>query len=108
MRWGEVSGLMPGYVLPDYLDGDTLDIRWKLYELGGHFYRGRPKDGSIRPADLPPFLAELLALHLAQIQGRRCTCRKFEECPGPASGATWCTDGEYVFLSPGGSHYRRG
>lgn len=24
---------MPGYVLPDYLDGDTLDVQWKLYEL---------------------------------------------------------------------------
>ena len=108
MRWSEVTGLTPGYVLPDDPEGDTLDIQWKLYELGGHFYRGRPKDGSIRPADLPPFLAELLVLHVAEIKGRRCTCRKFEEPSGPASGATWCTGGEYVFLSPGGSHYRRG
>ena len=98
---------MPDYVLPDYLDGDALDIQWKLYEFGGHFYRGRPKDGSIRPADLPPFLAELLTWHKTQIKGRRCTCRKFDEATGPASGTTWCTGAEYMFLSPGGSHYRR-
>ena len=76
MRWSEISGLSPVYVFPDYIEGDALDIQWKLYELGGHFYRGRPKDGSIRPADLPPFLAELLAEHMTQIKGRRCTCRK--------------------------------
>lgn len=107
-RWSETIGLMPDYVLPAYIDGDALDIQWKLYEFGGHFYRGRPKDGSIRPADLPPFLAELLAWHKEQIKGRRCTCRKFEEAAGPGPGATWCTGGEYMFLSPGGSHYRRG
>ena len=102
MRWSEVTGLQPDYVL-----ADVLDIQWKLYELGGHFYRGRPKDGSIRPADLPPFLAELLAWHKTQIKGRRCTCRKFAASTGPASGTTWCTGAEYIFLSPGGSHYRR-
>ena len=26
---------------------------------------------------------------------------------GPASGTTWCTGAEFMFLSPGGSHYRR-
>jgi hypothetical protein len=108
MRWSETVGLMPDYVLPDRMDGDTINIQWKLYEFGGHFYRGRPKDGSIRPADLPPFLAELLAWHKTQIKGRRCTCRKFEAVAGPASGATWCTGSEYMFLSPGGCHYRRG
>jgi integrase len=108
MRWSEVSGLGPGHVLPSYLDGDALDIQWKLYELGGHFYRGRPKDGSIRPADLPPFLADLIAEHIAQVKGRRCACRKFDERPGPTSGAIWCAGGDYAFLSPGGSHYRRG
>jgi hypothetical protein len=62
MRWSETVGLAPDYVLPDYTDGDALDVQWKLYELGGHFYRGRPKDGSIRPAEpprvrwRPPFL----------------------------------------------------
>jgi integrase len=108
MRWSETVGLAPDYVLPDYTDGDALDIQWKLYEFGGHFYRGRPKDGSIRPADLPPFLADLLTWHKTQIKGRRCTCRKFDEATGPAPGTTWCMGGEYMFLSPGGSHYRRG
>jgi hypothetical protein len=108
MRRSEAVGLMPDYVLPGYMDGDALDIQWKLYEFSGHFYRGRPKDGSIRPADLPPFLAELLAWHKTQIKGCRCTCRKFEEAAGPAPGTTWCTGGEYMFLSPGGGHYRRG
>ena len=108
MRWSEILGLAPDYVLSDYMDAAALDIQWKLYEFGGHFYRGRPKDGSIRPADLPPFLAELLTWHKMQIKGRRCTCHKFEEAAGPAPGATWCTGGEYMFLSPGGSHYRRG
>ena len=107
MRWSEVSGLSPDYVLPDHMQGDMLDIQWKLYELAGHFYRGRPKDGSIRSADLPPFLAELLAGHKTQIKGRRCTCRKFDKSTGPASGTTWCTGAEYMFLSPGGGHYRR-
>ena len=107
MRWSEISGLSPDCVLPDYMQGDALDIQWKLYELGGHFYCGRPKDGSIRPADLPLFLAELLAWHKTQIKGRRCTCRKFDKSTGPASGTTWCTGAEYMFLSPGGGHYRR-
>ena len=59
MRWSEVIGLVPGCVHDDH-----IDISWKLYELNGRFYRGRPKDGSIRPADLPPFLAGLLARQL--------------------------------------------
>ncbi len=102
MRWSEVTGLQPDYVL-----ADVLDIQEAVRARGGHFYRGRPKDGSIRPADLPPFLAELLAWHTTHIKGRRCTCRKFDASTGPASGTTWCTGGEYIFLSPGGSHYRR-
>jgi hypothetical protein len=102
MRWSEISWLAPSYV-----QDDVLDIQWKLYELGGRFYRGRPKDGSIRSADLPPFLAELLTSHIREHRGRRCTCRKIDGGNGPAAGTTWCTGAEYVFLSPGGSHYRR-
>jgi len=30
MRWSETIGLMPDYVLPGSIDGDALDIRWKL------------------------------------------------------------------------------
>jgi len=38
------------------LSSSQIDIHWKLYELNGRFYRGRPKDGSMRTADIPPFL----------------------------------------------------
>ena len=74
-------------------------IDWKLYELNGRFYRGRPKDGSIRPADLPPFLVELLAGHLANAGSLKCTCRNTEP--------PWCPGAEYVFLGPGRGHFRR-
>ena len=72
-RWSEVIGL-----LPECVHDDQVAIDWKLYELNGRFYRGRPKDGSIRPADLPPFLAELLADHLANASSIKCTCRNTE------------------------------
>ena len=74
-RWSEIVGLTP-----ECVDGDTAKIDWKLYELNGRFYRGRPKDGSIRPADLPPFLAQLFSAHLrASADGLQCTCRNTEE-----------------------------
>jgi integrase len=94
MRWSEAMGLTPGCV-----HDDTLDIAWKLYELDARFYRGRPKDGSIRTADLPPFLAELLAVHLDANAGRKCTCAN----PGPP----WCRGDEYVFLGQRNGHFRR-
>lgn len=59
MRWSEAMGLSP-----ECVHKDSLSIDWKLYELDSHFYRGRPKYGSIRAADLPKFLAELLTWHL--------------------------------------------
>ncbi len=73
-RWSEVIGL-----LPECVHGDQVATDWKLYELNGRFYRGRPKDGSMRPADLPPFLAQLLANHLANAGGLKCTCRNTEQ-----------------------------
>ena len=94
-RWSEIVGLTP-----ECADGDTVNIDWKLYELNGRFYRGRPKDGSIRSADLPPFLAQLFSAHLrASAGGLRCTCRNTEE--------PWCPGAGYVFLDPGGGHFRR-
>jgi integrase len=93
-RWSEIIGLAP-----ECVRGDRVSIDWKLYELNGRFYKGRPKDGSIRPADLPPFLAQLLAGHLASTRDVRCTCRDTEE--------PWCTGGEYVFLGPSRGHFRR-
>jgi integrase len=91
MRWSELVGLAPAFVR-----GELLRIDWKLYELKGRFYKGPPKDGSIRPADLPPFLAELLARHVSGNTGRRCRCQN----PEPS----WCPGAEYVFLGPGGNH----
>jgi hypothetical protein len=49
-RRSEVIGL-----LPECVHDDQVPIHWKLYELNGRFYRSRPKDGSMRPADLPSF-----------------------------------------------------
>jgi len=94
MRWSEAIGLRP-----ESVDGDAIQINWKLYELDGRFYKGRPKDGSIRPADLPPFLAQLIAAHLASTSDLRCTCQATEE--------PWCKGGEYVFLGPSRGHFRR-
>ena len=93
-RWSEVIGL-----LPECVHDDQVAIDWKLYELNGRFYRGRPKDGSMRPADLPPFLAQLLAGHLATAGSLKCTCRNTEQ--------PWCPGAEYVFLGPGRGHFRR-
>jgi integrase len=94
MRWSEVIGLPPGCV-----DRDKIDIDWKLYELNGKFYKGAPKDGSMRPADLPPFLSRLLSDHLASAGNLRCSCR-YQESP-------WCPGADYVFLGPGQGHFRR-
>jgi integrase len=93
-RWSEVIGLQP-----DCLRGDLATIAWKLYELNGRFYKGRPKDGSIRPVDLPPFLAEMLTNHLAGGGNRTCTCRNAK--------APWCPGDQYVFLGPEHGHFRR-
>lgn len=45
MRWSEAIGLPV-----DCVHDNRLDIDWKLYELNGRFYKGPPKDGSMRPA----------------------------------------------------------
>jgi hypothetical protein len=94
MRWSEAIGLGP-----ESVGSDAIQINWKLYELDGRFYKGRPKDGSIRPADLPPFLAQLIAAHLASTPDLGCACRGTEE--------PWCPGAEYVFLGPGHGHFRR-
>jgi hypothetical protein len=94
MRWSEVLGLGPKFV-----SRNLIDIQWKLYELNGRFYRGRPKDGSIRPADIPPFLATLLEWQIDTHPRRKCSCRNDE--------APWCPGMEYVFPTPEGAHHRR-
>jgi hypothetical protein len=86
-------------LLPGCIHGQTMDIAWKLYELEARFYRGRPKDGSIRTVDIPPFLDELLTWHLGTNTGRKCTCRNAEP--------PWCPGDEYVFLGLQNGHFRR-
>ncbi|MFE3452451.1 hypothetical protein ACFXJ8_26355 [Nonomuraea sp. NPDC059194] len=92
-RWSETVGMDPECVHTDH-----IDLYWKLYELKGKFYRGHPKDGSIRRVDLPVFLSRLLYAHLEN-GSFTCTCRSAEEpfCPGA----------EYVFLGPKRGHARR-
>lgn len=68
-RWSEIMGLGPKLV-----SQSLVNIHWKLYELNGRFYRGRPKDGSIRDADIPPFLASLLEWQIDTHPDRECTC----------------------------------
>ncbi|SFK91357.1 hypothetical protein SAMN05216275_1411 [Streptosporangium canum] len=94
-RWSEGVGFDPACY-----HGTTIDIDWKLYELNGRFYRGRPKDGSIRTIDVPPFLQFLLDRHLKDQPTLRCKCKK--DMPAP-----YCSGREYVFLGPEGGHMRR-
>lgn len=94
MRWSEALGLLPAC-----LQGDQLRIDWKLYELESRFYRGRPKDGSIRSVDMPPFLAALIDWYLTTCPPRICTCRGTEP--------PWCPGERYVFLGARGGHFRR-
>lgn len=93
MRWGELLALQPALV-----KDDIADVQWKIYELNGKFYWGRPKAGSIRKVDLPPFL-DALFQRVAQ-EARRCTCTNTE--------SPWC-DGskKMLFLSESGAHHGR-
>jgi integrase len=94
MRWSEALGLQDRSV-----HGGTMGIDWKLYELGARFYQGRPKDGSIREVDVPPFLADMLDRYQAETGQRTCTCHNAE--------SPWCPGRSYVFLGPAGGHFRR-
>jgi len=99
MRWSEIVGLPP-----DCVHGDTIDVHWKLYELNGRFYRGRPKDGSMRTVTIPPFLQSLLAAHLKATKNARCTCTSR---PGDDGAIAWCAGDDYVFLGQQRGHFRR-
>ena len=116
-RWSELLGLPP-----DLIHADAVDLHWKLYELNGRFYRGRPKDGSMRTVATPPYLNELLARHLKSGVPLQCTCVARLDV---TDGIPWCTGGAYAFLTAHrrkrsdkdeeakeakvarGSHYRR-
>jgi hypothetical protein len=93
-RWSEALGLPPKCV-----HELNVNLDWKLCELNGRFYRGRPKDGSIRDADIPPFLAGLLAWQIDRNRKRKCTCRNVQD--------PWCRGREYVFLTLENAHHRR-
>jgi hypothetical protein len=103
-RWSEILALAP-----DSLKDGVLDIRWKLYELSG-FYLGWPKDGSIRPADLPPFLETMLGALAGK--ARTCTCRGRRADLAPVDGdeeVEWCSGKRrYLFLTTEGAHFDRG
>jgi hypothetical protein len=116
-RWGELLGLPP-----DLIHADSIDLHWKLYELNGRFYRGRPKDGSMRTVATPPFLNGLLTHHLNSGAPLQCTCAARLD---DTDGIPWCTGDAYAFLTvpprkrsdqdredkkdtiAQGSHYRR-
>src|SRR5690606_13999422 len=96
LRWGELVGLQRRHVGADTLTNDV-----QLCPPDGPFQLRPPNEGSFRndhpdffgSLDLPPFLAELLARHLAQAPAAACTC------PGDGCGGE-----NYLFLTPGGGH----
>jgi integrase len=98
-RWSELLGLPP-----DLIYADAIDLHWKLYELNGRFYRGRPKDGSMRTSATPPFLNGLLTHHLKSGVPLQCTCAPRLD---DNDGIPWCTGDAYAFLTAQSSHYRR-
>lgn len=70
MRWGEVTGLETRYVRPS-----TVRVEWQLCEIdGGEIVRCPPKDDSYRDVDLPAFLSQMLAGHVARTDPRPCSC----------------------------------
>lgn len=110
MRWSEILSLGPEHLLK----GGQLDIRVKLYELSG-FYRGYPKDGSLRIIDIPAFLEQLLQ-PIAK-RARTCSCAgRDAELPrvDGEEHVEWCTGRRYLFLTrgrgerAGDAHYKRG
>ncbi|AGZ39592.1 tyrosine-type recombinase/integrase [Actinoplanes friuliensis] len=98
-RWSEMLALPP-----ELIHDDAIDVHWKLYELNGRFYRGRPKDGSMRTVATPPFLNGLLSHHLSSKVPLKCSCVPQLD---DKDGISWCTGDAYTFLTAEGRHYRR-
>lgn len=70
MRWGELVGLEA-----EYVRDRAVRVEWQLVELDdGTLERCAPKDDSYRTIDLPVWLYELLAEHLARTSLRPCLC----------------------------------
>jgi integrase len=92
MRWGEAIGLER-----PWLRLSTIQLDWQLSELNGRLTKTPLKDDSIRPVDLPPFLADLLSRQAQAHADGRCR-RQRNLCQG---------QGQYLFLGPDRGHYRR-
>jgi len=69
-----------------YVHGPVCKVQWQLYEIEtkgneelkaeapGGFLRCPPKDDSYRDARMPPFMASLLAAHIARTSPQPCPC----------------------------------
>jgi MFS family permease len=84
---------------PKFASRTAVNIDWKLYELNGRSYQGRPKDSSIQPADISPLLASLLEWRVDTHRDRKCTCQHDD--------ATWCPGMEYFLLAFDNARHRR-
>lgn len=69
LRLGELIGLEKEYARPK-----TLRVEWQLHEVEGQLLRIPPKDESFGTLDQPPFLARMLAAHIARTAPRPCPC----------------------------------
>jgi integrase len=70
IRFGELVGLET-----EYVRRNTIRIEWQLYELdSGELVRIPPKDDSYRTIDVPDFLSDLIAEHLAATKPKPCSC----------------------------------
>jgi hypothetical protein len=94
-RWSEAIGLPL-----ECVHRHEIDIDWKLYELNGRFYRGAPKDGSMPPADLPPFLGQLLMSHVASLGRFVCNCHNDKDPGVRVVGTYFLGRGTVIFADP--------
>jgi integrase len=89
MRWGELVGLETEFARPG-----TLRVEWQLYELDtGELVRCPPKDDSYRTIDLPGWLSNLVAEHIARTSPKPCAChgRTYVFCGRGSSGQPGAT-----------------
>lgn len=87
LRLGEFIGMEKTYVRPK-----ALRIEWQLHEVDGTLLRCPPKDESYGDIGHPPFLADLLAAHIARTHPEPCPCHGkayvFRGMGRPRSGGT--------------------
>ncbi|MFE9099928.1 hypothetical protein [Actinomadura geliboluensis] len=100
LRWGELMGLQRHHV-----HGDRLVVDVQLAPPDGPSVLKAPKEGSYRndhpdffgALDLPPFLAGLIARHMAAAPPAPCGC------PGDGCGGE-----KFLFLNARGGHHLHG